>query len=150
MVSLVKIVEWPGPAMDPLVEEATQEGFCFMSRLKDDWLCGANQFSGQGEALFGAFEAGRLVAIGGINRQSDTCGRLRRVYVIRTHRRTGIGRKLVRHLLDFASNYYTRVVLRTDSEAAGRFYAALGFFPEQAEGGSTHVLEIRNMLKTTL
>lgn len=143
MLSMVKIAEWPGQAVDALVEEGTQDGFRFMSRLKQDWLSGANRFSAEGEALFGAFEARRLVAIGGINRQSADCGRLRRVYVMKTYRRRDIGHKLIRHILDFASQYYLRVVLRTDSEAADLFYVALGFVRRTADGGSTHEFEFR-------
>jgi len=148
MLSVAKIIEWPGQAMDALVEEGIQDGFRFISRLKQDWQSGTNRFSAEGEALFGAFDAGRLIAIGGINRQSGDCGRVRRIYVMKTHRRRGIGCQLVRRILDIASHHYARVVLRTDSEAADRFYVALGFVRQAADGGSTHALEFRKVPNT--
>ena len=135
--------------MDDLVAESVQEGFRFVSRLREEWVSGVNRFAGKGEALFAGFDADQLVAVGGINRQSADCGRLRRVYVRKADRRRGLGGQLVRHIMNFAAQHYRRVVLRTDTEAAEHFYVALGFIRQAGDGGSTHAFEIgRQSLKS--
>ena len=88
-------------------------------------------------------EEGRLRAVGGINRESEECGRLRRFYVEKEARRSGVGRLLVGHLLRFAAQHYRRVVLRTDTQAADRFYVSLGFTRLPLSDGSTHMIEIK-------
>ena len=116
---IVQIREWPAAAIEGLLAESEQEGFRFVRRAKEEWLSGANTFSKEGEALYAVFEEERLLAIGGINRESARCGRLRRFYVRREERRRGIGRQLVRHVLAFASGHYSRVGLRCDTDVAG-------------------------------
>ena len=145
--SITRLYEWPGTAIEPLVQQSQEEGFRFLQRLKDEWLSGENQFSGQGEALFGVFDQERLLAVGGINRQSDACGRLRRVYVKPEARREDLGRILVQHILGFASVHYSRVMLRTDTPAADQFYLALGFSHLSPGGSSTHTIELSDIAK---
>jgi GNAT superfamily N-acetyltransferase len=141
--AIVQIREWPAAAIEGLLAESEQEGFRFVRRAKEEWLSGANTFSIEGEALFAVFAEERLLAIGGINRESERHGRLRRFYVRRDERRRGIGRQLVRHLLAFASRHYSRVGLRCDTDAADRFYCAAGFSRTNAEPGVTHVIELK-------
>jgi GNAT superfamily N-acetyltransferase len=141
--SIVQIREWPGAAIEGLLAESEQEGFRFVRRAKEEWLSGANTFSKEGEALFAVFAGERLLAIGGINRESARHGRLRRFYVRREERRKGIGRQLVRHLLAFARRNYSRVGLRCDTDAADRFYRAVGFSRTNSEPGITHVIELK-------
>src|ERR1700677_1638759 len=142
MPVILQISTWPEHKMNPLLQESDGEGFRFLQRLRDDWISGVNRFALTGEALFGAFEEKHLVAVGGINRQSDGCGRLRRFYVLKDYRRRGIGRLLVRHLLKFASLHYSRVVLHTDSEAADHFHVAVGFVRQAASADPTHFIEL--------
>jgi GNAT superfamily N-acetyltransferase len=143
MRSFLQITEWPGPAIEPLIHESEMEGFRFLRRLEDEWKACTNRFSGSGEALFGIFEGGRLLAVGGINRQSEGPGRLRRVYVMRSERGKGLGCMLVEHILLFASAHYSRVVLRADTEAADRFYRAIGFSRIPPGGNQTHEIELQ-------
>ena len=65
-------------------------------------------------------------------------GRLRRLYVLPDARRQGVGRALVRRLEFDAMPHFTRLVLRTDSDAAARFYEALGYERLPAGGSATH------------
>jgi GNAT superfamily N-acetyltransferase len=140
---IVQIREWPTAAIEELLAESEEEGFRFVRRAQAEWLSGANTFSGEGEALFAVYENERLAAIGGINRESKRQGRLRRFYVRREQRRTGIGRKLVQHVLDFASGHYVRVGLCCDTEVADRFYCSAGFSRTDSEPGITHVVELK-------
>ena len=141
MRSIVPLTEWPAEA-EGLLVESELEGFRFVRRAKDEWLSGENRFSKEGETLCGVFEGARLVAIGGVTRDSGRCGRLRRIYVRRQERRAGIGRQLVLHLVAFARRHYARVALRCDSEAADRFYRALGFCRTNADPGATHAMDL--------
>jgi len=142
MPSIVQIRKWPTAAIEGLLAESEQEGFGFVRRAQEEWLSGVNAFSKEGEALFAVFEEARLLAIGGINRQSQRQGRLRRFYVRRQERRRGIGRQLVQHVLAFASRYYSRVGLRCNTDAADRFYLAVGFSRTDSDPGVTHVIEM--------
>jgi GNAT superfamily N-acetyltransferase len=144
MLSVTQIHDLPADALAPLVAESEREGFRFVRRLQDDWLAGANRFSQPGEALFGVFEGDRLLAVGGISRESADCGRLRRFYVTLRARRQGLGRLLGRHLLAFAARNFSRVVLRTDTEDADHFYRSLGFTRVTTGAGFTHVFEVPN------
>jgi GNAT superfamily N-acetyltransferase len=98
-----------------------------------------------GAALFGVFDRETLLAIGGINQDSADCGRLRRFYVKKTARRTGIGRQLAQHLLAFAAHHYSRVVLFTDTAPADRFYCALGFTRVQTQPDISHEFAISRL-----
>jgi len=146
MPAIIRICEWPVAAIAELLAESEQEGFRFVRRAQDDWRSGANRFANEGEALFGVFEGERLVAIGGINRESGSCGRLRRFYVRRDGRRKGMGRQLVQHVLAFARRHYSRVELRCDTAAADRFYRALGFSRTSAAADVTHAMELEGMM----
>jgi GNAT superfamily N-acetyltransferase len=143
MPSIVQIREWPAAAIEELLAESKEEGFRFLSRAKDEWLSGTNTFSKEGEAFIAIFEGERLLAVGGINRQSVSEGRLRRFYVRREARRTGIGRQLAQHILAFASRHYSRVSLRCDTDAADQFYRAVGFNRTNSEPGITHFIELK-------
>ena len=142
VTSIVQVREWPAAAMAELLAESEQEGFRFIRRAREEWLSGANTFSQAGEAFYAVFEDGRLLAVGGINRESRQRGRLRRFYVRREARRRGIGRELVRQVLAFASGYYAQVSLRCDTDVADRFYLAAGFSRTESVPGATHVIEL--------
>jgi GNAT superfamily N-acetyltransferase len=129
--------------IEPLLLESEAEGFRFLRRLRDDWVSGANRFDGPGEAFFGYRVEGRLIAVGGLNRQSVNSGRLRRVYVARHARRTGIGRSLVVHIVQYAIPFFDEIVLRTDTAGADAFYQAIGFNRSHDGGGDhTHALRM--------
>jgi GNAT superfamily N-acetyltransferase len=142
MLSIVQVREWPAATIEGLLAESEEEGFRFLRRAREEWLSGANAFSREGEALFGVFEGERLLAIGGINRECEGHGRLRRFYVRREERKRGIGRKLVEHVLAFASLHYSQVVLRCETDAADQFYLAVGFRRVDSDPGVTHVIEL--------
>ena len=125
------------------MSDSEREGFRFLARLREEWLSGANRFSTAGEALFGIYEEGQLIAVGGINRESSDCGRLRRFYVKKSERRKGVGRFLAQHILRCAAQNYGRVILRTDSEEADRFYVSLGFVRFPFGGGPTHAIDLK-------
>lgn len=128
--------------LHPLLTTSTAEGFHFLTRLAAEWDAGVGRFDGTGELLLGAYKDTQLVAVGGLTwdpfSASADVGRLRRVYVLPTARKRGIGTQLVRALELAASGHFKELVLRTDTAAAARFYEALGYIPMPPGGTATH------------
>lgn len=114
--------------IETLITESESEGFRFLVRLQNDFASGVNQFNKYGETLVTVRVDGKLVAIGGINRQ-DSSARLRRFYVSKCSRRLGVGRELLEFLEKHASKYFTKVTLFTDTLSASQFYEACGYLP---------------------
>jgi GNAT superfamily N-acetyltransferase len=133
----------PLPGLDDLLAEARTEGYDFIDTLVDDWASAANRFDGPGEALFGCFEAGVLVAVGGLNVDpfagDPQTGRIRRVYVQSQGRNRGVGAALMKVLVDEARKSFKCVRLRAESPDAARLYERLGFRPIE-NPDATHVL----------
>jgi N-acetylglutamate synthase-like GNAT family acetyltransferase len=128
-------VAWPEARMAPLVEESVAEGFRHLLRLRDDWRTGANRFEEPGEGLWIVDRGERVVAVCGLNRDpfagNPDVARLRRLYVARSERGRGLGRRLVSCILAHAADTFGEVRLRAGSRAPEGFFLALGF--ERAE-----------------
>ena len=132
----------PLSLLHPLVEESTREGYRFLRRLESEYEAGELRFDGPGEVLLGVFDGRDLVAVGGVSRDpyegAAGTGRIRHVYVRATHRRRGVGRELVAALEAHARGRFSSLVLRTDTEAAARFYSRLGYQALPPGGTATH------------
>jgi GNAT superfamily N-acetyltransferase len=126
--------------MDALRVGAAREGFCFVDRLIDEWLSGANRFDQPGEQLIGAFIGDDILGICSLNcdpyANQDGVARLRHLYVLPSARRRGIASALVRQLLDGVETTFHVVRLRTDSSEAAAFYARQGFVLAEDESAS--------------
>ncbi|WP_167350101.1 GNAT family N-acetyltransferase [Methylobacterium platani] len=133
------------PAAEPIRAEASSQGIAFVRRLFEGWASGANRFDQPGEIFLGLWQQDRLVGFGGLNRDpytaEDDIGRLRHVYVLRSHRRRGLGALLVRYLLREAEGHFRIVRLRAASPDAAAFYRRLGF-AECADPAATHVVPV--------
>ena len=66
MTALIRPATPASAGFDALASEAAAEGHRFVARLAAEWRSGTNRFNGPGEALCGAFQAGALVAVGGL------------------------------------------------------------------------------------
>ena len=141
-VVIVRLIALDMVQMEPLVSESQHEGFQFLARLCEEWASGTNRFSQRGEALFGLFDSGTLIGVGGINRQDDYTGRLRRFYISTWYRGRGWGRGLVDHILSHAAQYYRSVVLRITTDSGDRFYRACGFMRIRGSSDPTHRIEL--------
>jgi GNAT superfamily N-acetyltransferase len=137
----------PAVGLDALVRESEAEGFRFLRRLRDEFDAGTNRFDGAGEVLLGAWMGDALVAVGGINVDpyagDARVGRLRHLYVGAAHRRSGVGREMVAALVRAAAAHFDALHLRTDTDAAARFYERLGFAPVPGHPSATHRLALR-------
>jgi len=144
MTTIVKITDLELDSLQALRAESSREGFRFMERLCDEWASGANRFNHPGEALFLAIAEGLVVGICGLNRDpyatAPLIGRVRRLYVLRAYRRSGVGRALLDAVIAHARGHFK--LLRVRTEAAGDFYATHGFRRDASDAEATHVLEL--------
>ena len=142
-VRLLRLTELPAGGLADLAAEAEAGGFRFVRRLVTEWGSGEERFDGPGEVLFVAVEGGRVVGVCGLTAdpytQAERVGRVRHLYVAVSHRRRGIGRELVTEVVRAARGSFDLLRLRTNDDAAARFYAALGFVPTN-EPDCTHVM----------
>lgn len=140
-VRLVRVGENLPSGFDRLREEAGEEGYRFLDRLTTEWDADTIRFDRPGEMLLAAEANGTLAAIGGltVDPAVPNAFRMRRFYVRRQFRRSGIGRHLVAGLLGPPlRDGYTVTV----NAAAGSapFWEALGFASD-ARDGHTHLLQ---------
>jgi GNAT superfamily N-acetyltransferase len=130
--------------VDELLTPSREEGHDLVERFVAGWESGCNRFDRSGEVFLEARLAGRLVALGGLNRdpylEDRSVGRIRHVYVHPDARGAGVGRLLVAALLEHARGHFRRVRLRAGPEGAAGFYLALGFVTTSGEDDSTHEL----------
>lgn len=146
-IDIVQIEQLSLADLQPLLQEAREQGFEFLDRLVEAYLAGVNQFAQPGEALFGVYSDQNMIAVGGLNRdpylqEADT-GRVRHVYVLSSWRGQGVGKQLVQHIIDEARRHYRLLTLRTLTEPASKFYCAIGFQTEPEIPGATHHLVLK-------
>ena len=145
----IRPVELPLDGLDALAKEAAAEGRHLIERLENEWADGRNRFDGRGEVLLGVFCEGRLIGIGGLQRDPFTglagVGRLRRVYVLSDYRGRGEGTALVNALLERAKQSFCEVRLRTNNPDAVRLYEKAGFTCFTADRTS-HRLTLKSSL----
>jgi ribosomal protein S18 acetylase RimI-like enzyme len=145
MPHLIKQVLALPPDLDvELLSSAAGEGFGALERLRTDWEAGINRFSDVGEAFYVARFQGRLVGVGGLNRDPYThepmIGRIRRLYVLPQFRRRGVGRDLVRHIITDGQRHFRIFHVRTVDPQASAFYVAIGFTLVSGQVAVTHKL----------
>lgn len=131
------------PCRDPAVLErlvslSKAEGFGHLERLAAEWADGTNRFEGDGEVLLVVEFGGRIIACGGLTRQAERLGRVRRVYVDPHFRRLRVGRRLMEALIERGRERFHALVLYTDNPDAAWFYELLGFVPEEPTSTSDH------------
>ena len=142
-----RLDDLPMAELEALLVESRTEGYNFVDRLVDEYADGSNRFDRPGEALFGVYAEGQLVAVGGLNQDpylpDENAGRVRHVYVLPAFRRQGAGRLLMQAIIDAArSSHFRLLTLRTVNPAADAFYRALGFVTQPVIEGATHHIEL--------
>ena len=145
MIAVERLLDLPLAELLPLCEASEREGFRFVRRLIDEWQSGARRYAGPGEQLFGARDgSGGLVGVCGLTRDpyshDPVVGRLRHLYVLPTHRRTGVGAALVRVVVAAANPRFEILRLRAATAGAARLYESLGFTAPQGTPDCTHVM----------
>ena len=138
--------ELPADRVRVLLADSEATGSRIVRRLVEEWAAHTNRFDRPGEALFGAGVGGRLVGVCGLNIDpyagDDRIGRVRRLYVLTGSRRLGIGKLLVKQVIDSARDRFDSLCLRTNAAAAARLYLGMGFRECTGMGEFTHVLQL--------
>ena len=143
-VRLVAVAENLPPGFDQLRDDARAEGYRFLDRLADDWIAGTIRFDRPGEMLLAADANGILAAIGGLTVDPvvPNAFRMRRFYVRRQFRGSGIGRCVAAALLasPLRDGHAVTVNAAIGSTA---FWEAIGFVPDPRDA-HTHLLQARH------
>lgn len=136
----------PTDRLAALLAESEQQGFRFVRRLVQEWESGDNRFDRPGEALFVARVGVDVVGVCGLSVDSYTgdpkVGRVRHLYVLVPHRRSGVGEQLVADVLEAAPGRFERLHLRTTNPTAARLYERLGFRRTFDARDRTHALDV--------
>jgi GNAT superfamily N-acetyltransferase len=140
MLAFERVIDRLPAGFDNMRAEATAEGYRFVERLFKDWEANATRFDRDGEALLAAYVSDVLAAIGGVTFDPvvTSASRMRRFYVRRPFRGTGIGRKLVEALLEYPRGV-GRIVVVNAARGSSPFWEAVGFVSDMREG-HTHIL----------
>lgn len=132
--------------LNSLIEESIAEGYRFIKRLVDEFEDGSNRFNKTGEALFVALIDNRVVGVGGLNidpyRDDKNVGRVRHVYVLKSSRRLGVGKELLRTIIEEAKKHFSILTLTTDNPVADRLYIASGFTKVEGWNKASHIYRI--------
>jgi GNAT superfamily N-acetyltransferase len=136
------------PLTDPtflakLATHADADGWHMVSLLIAEWNDGTNRFAARGERAYMACSPdGEPIDVGGLNihpfASDATVGRIRRLYVVRAHRRKGVASALMQKLSTDAADHFKTLHLRTDSVEAATFYESIGFMRIVGDPQCTH------------
>jgi GNAT superfamily N-acetyltransferase len=133
-----------------LAKEAKLEGFNFVQRTIDEWGEGINRFSGHGEILWGVFDDGQCIGIGGLNidpyANDPKVGRVRHVYVSKSYRKRGVASEILDMVIKRSKDSFK--ILRVSTHKPGqtnpeadKFYEYIGFKKDEGEK-QTHRLKL--------
>ncbi|BBV73967.1 GNAT family N-acetyltransferase [Klebsiella electrica] len=131
------------PGFIALRSESLAQHFNMLRRLAENWQSGKNRFSAPGEKLLGAFVAGQLVGVCGLNIDPFSpqlrAGRIRHLYISDAFRRQNIGQQLLVAVITHSGTWFD--FLNTHAPpSAWPFYESLGFRPVYDEPRVTHRL----------
>lgn len=150
-VRIVRLFDLPLADIQPLLLESRTQNHNFVDRLVDEYMNGNNRFGLLGEALYAAFAVDQMVGVGGLNRDpylkdaeagSASIGRIRHLYVLSDWRGRGVGRGLMREIVNEALRSFSMLTLRTFNPDAARFYVAVGFEAVSDVESVTHRLSL--------
>lgn len=121
--------------------EARHEGHNHLDRLAQDWTSRKMRFDRPGERLLAGTVAEALVGVGGLSIEPDIPGgfRMRRFYVRRASRRSGVARAIASQLMQSLPPGGRAVTVNAGGRGAAAFWEALGFSRTVA-AGHTHVI----------
>jgi ribosomal protein S18 acetylase RimI-like enzyme len=149
---IYKVQDFSLNQLTAVIAESESFGFRAIQRFADEWNSGANRFDRPGEALFLAKQGNHVIGICGLNidpyTKSSSIGRVRRLYVMGSYRRRGIGRTLVRQVIAEACLHFDYLHVRTDAPIADQFYQSLGFTPHLGNEYYTHRLDLKQLSRS--
>lgn len=136
MFRIVEVKDTLPPGFELLRHAAEGEAYLMLAALAREWADGSHRFDRPGEALITVYDGDFVVGVGAISRDPRLPDALRmsRFYVRPTHRRRGIGRLLATSLLERPGSAGRTITLSAPQVEAARFWEAVGFVRDEAEG----------------
>lgn len=132
--------------IEQLITESTHQGYRFVKRLKDEYEQGINRFDLSGESLFVVISETKVIGIGGLNHDPylnrEGYGRVRHVYVLKSYRGRGIGKAILKTIIDEAKHHFRVLTLNTNNEVADVMYCKEGFIKSDQYEYATHYLRL--------
>lgn len=129
-----------------LLDNSISEGHKLIQKLLDEYTAGSNKFNKNGESLFVARIEDKVIGIGGLNIDPYLdlihVGRVRHLYVLPKYRGSGVGKKLLRTIIEEAKKYFQTLTLYTDNPVADKLYRNSGFSISDKFYKASHVLEL--------
>jgi ribosomal protein S18 acetylase RimI-like enzyme len=143
-----RVSDAPADRLAALAVESERQGFGFVRRLIHEWGSGTNRFDRPGEVLFVATTpGGEAVGVCGLNvdpyADDPRTGRVRHLYVMVAHRRSGVGEQLVTDVVEAAHGRFDRLHLLVTNPNAARLYERMGFRRAGEGRHHTHVLDVQ-------
>jgi GNAT superfamily N-acetyltransferase len=129
MIRVVRVTDLPQD-IESLRAEADRDGVRNMGLLISEWQSGEERFAEAGEALFAAFDDEKLVGIGGVTIEAGkrvTAMRMRRLYVLQTSRKRGVGRMLAEAMMKHGFASADLLTCNAQPPGAAEFWDAMGF-----------------------
>jgi len=140
---ILQITDFNLNSITYLAIEAQSEGYGFVQRTIDEWKNNINNFSKEGEILFGIFVSSSCIGIGGLNVDpyidDPSIGRIRHVFISQKYRRKGLATQLLNKIIHSASKHFKVLRLYTVNPIASLFYESIGFIRSNGEK-MTHIL----------
>src|SRR5690554_5761936 len=113
------------------MDDCLEDGCHILSKLREAYNNESNTFNKQGEVLYIAMLNNNVVGIGGLNQDPYIdeigFGRVRNLYVMREHRKKGIGKAILQEIIDEAREQFKILGLRTYNQIAAEMYCSYGF-----------------------
>lgn len=144
-IKIIEVDRLEIQAISHLLESSQDEGFRHIDRLVNEYKSGVNTFSQEGEVLFVAVDCAEWIGICGLNQETSInkkIGRIRRLYVEPQYRNKGIGKELIKAIINHGRPYFKRLVLKTDNEKAYTFYKGLGFKETDGIENQSHYIDL--------
>lgn len=126
-----------------LAAEARSEGYGMVDRLVSEWHDGF-RYTRRDETLILARSGEEPAATGGVTQDPaiPEALRMRRFYVRRAFRRSGLGRRLAELLMERAQQTGRSIYVHAGTAEGSLFWESLGFVREDV-AGHTHILPDR-------
>jgi GNAT superfamily N-acetyltransferase len=149
MMQINKVTSLKTDELKNIIDDSLSDGYKFVKRLVDEFENGSNKFDKNGESLYVAIDGDDIIGVGGLNidpyREESDVGRVRHLYVLRKNRGHGVGKKLLRIIIEEAQKHFRILTLSTDNPIADKLYRDAGFIKAEGIYKASHIMNLKKM-----